>query len=104
MFLIPNLFNGTYYCFNGCDFRHLHALSIYHGDLKLENILLTIELDVKVADLGLARAEYKIMTTGTASNTLSSTQKDYGTAEYSAPELIVAGELKKRTAHTDAYA
>ncbi|CAH3130379.1 unnamed protein product [Porites lobata] len=53
----------------------IHAMEVVHRDLKLENILLSEENTVKIADVGLAKAEVDI--TGTLA----------GTPVYMAPEV-----------------
>ncbi|XP_072564215.1 serine/threonine-protein kinase PLK3-like [Paramormyrops kingsleyae] len=58
--------------------RHIHGKGIVHRDLKLENLLLTEALGLKVADFGLA----------TKLEPLESRQKRFcGTREYAAPEV-----------------
>ncbi|CAH3030375.1 unnamed protein product, partial [Porites evermanni] len=54
----------------------MHAMGVVHRDLTLENILLTDENTVKIADVGLAKAEIDI--TGTYT----------GTPVYMAPEVF----------------
>lgn len=59
----------------------LHSRNIIHGDIKLENILLT-EGGVKLSDFGLAR--YAAKERGLKNNC--------GTVEYAAPELLTESE------------
>ena len=54
----------------------MHSCKIYHRDLKLENILINQDFDLKIADFGFA----------TMNVDLSSTYR--GTKIYMAPEII----------------
>src|ERR671928_489685 len=69
-----------------------HAAGIVHRDVKPENVLLTDDGRVKVADFGLARA---------ASSVASTSGVLMGTAAYLAPELIAHGVADARA---DVYA
>src|ERR687886_788383 len=69
-----------------------HAAGIVHRDVKPENVLLTDDGRVKVADFGLARA-------ASAGTTTSGVLM--GTAAYLAPELVVRGVADARA---DVYA
>jgi eukaryotic-like serine/threonine-protein kinase len=64
-----------------------HAAGIVHRDVKPENVLLTDDGRVKVADFGLARA---------ASALTSTSGVLMGTAAYMAPELIADGVTDAR--------
>ena len=60
-----------------CDgVRYLHEKGIVHGDIKLENILLTEEGRIKLGDFGLARKSNDLI------------KQNCGTVEYAAPELL----------------
>jgi eukaryotic-like serine/threonine-protein kinase len=70
-----------------------HRAGLIHRDVKPENVLLTSDGQVKVADFGLARAE-------TASKQ-TKTGMIIGTVGYLAPEQVVTGDADART---DVYA
>lgn len=68
-----------------------HRAGIVHRDMKPENVLLTDDGRIKVADFGLARAATTTATTGTL----------IGTVAYLAPELVARGIADARS---DVYA
>jgi beta-lactam-binding protein with PASTA domain len=70
-----------------------HRAGLVHRDVKPENVLLTADGQVKVADFGLARAE-------TASRQ-TKTGMLIGTVGYLAPEQVLSGDADART---DVYA
>jgi serine/threonine-protein kinase len=70
-----------------------HRAGLVHRDVKPENVLLTVDGQVKVADFGLARAE-------TASRQ-TKTGMLIGTVGYLAPEQVLSGDADART---DVYA
>ncbi|TMQ94572.1 Stk1 family PASTA domain-containing Ser/Thr kinase [Actinomadura soli] len=70
-----------------------HRAGLVHRDVKPENVLITEDGQVKVADFGLARAE-------TASK-LTKTGVIIGTVGYLAPEQVVSGDADVRS---DVYA
>ncbi|GAA4230257.1 Stk1 family PASTA domain-containing Ser/Thr kinase [Actinomadura meridiana] len=70
-----------------------HRAGLVHRDVKPENVLITEDGQVKVADFGLARAE-------TASK-MTKTGMIIGTVGYLAPEQVTSGEADVRS---DVYA
>ncbi|KAI5849632.1 ankyrin repeat-containing domain protein [Morchella snyderi] len=72
----------------------LHSLSIYHRDLKPQNILIAClePIWVKIADFGVSKREH----------TASSVRSHVGTYGYMAPEVL--GYFPKRRARHPAYA
>ena len=70
-----------------------HRAGLIHRDVKPENVLLTADGQVKVADFGLARAE--------TSSKQTKTGMIIGTVGYLAPEQVLTGDADART---DVYA
>lgn len=60
--------------------EHLHLQGVTHRDLKPQNVLLTAEGTVKIADFGLARAENQTMITRAS--------EIVGTVTFMSPEVI----------------
>ncbi|KAH8050497.1 hypothetical protein JL720_15353 [Aureococcus anophagefferens] len=71
--------------------RELHARKLVHRDLKPENVLLTAAGDVRLADLGLARA---------LRDEAPETMTVAGTLNYMAPELLAG---KRASAKADTW-
>src|SRR4051794_32257885 len=70
-----------------------HRAGLVHRDVKPENVLLTADGLVKVADFGLARAE--------TAGKQTKTGMIIGTVAYLAPEQVISGDADART---DVYA
>jgi eukaryotic-like serine/threonine-protein kinase len=70
-----------------------HRAGLVHRDVKPENVLLTADGLVKVADFGLARAE--------SASKQTKTGMIIGTVAYLAPEQVISGDADART---DVYA
>ena len=64
-----------------CGLSYLNSLNVIHRDLKLENVMLTSEGQVKLIDFGCARILDPLVSNGRAFTFL-------GTPEYMAPESI----------------
>mmetsp|Transcript_26098 Transcript_26098/g.71912 ORF Transcript_26098/g.71912 Transcript_26098/m.71912 type:complete len:103 (-) Transcript_26098:950-1258(-) len=67
---------------------YLHSLSppIIHRDLKSQNLLITHDWSVKVADFGLAR-EYQRQT---------ATMSRVGSVQWAAPEVLLGGDYSHK--------
>jgi len=72
--------------------EHAHRAGLVHRDVKPQNLLVTAEGTVKVADFGIARAS--------ESTRLTEAGTVLGTAAYLAPEQAAGGEI---TPATDVY-
>ncbi|XP_032363716.1 probable cell division protein kinase ECU08_0230 [Etheostoma spectabile] len=70
---------------------HMHRLNLVHRDLTPFNVLLTEDLTVQVADMGLSRHSCKWMSTPVV------------TEVYRAPELFVKGGLSEYTCSIDMW-
>ena len=75
--------------------RHAHEMQVLHRDMKPENVLLSREGQVKVADFGVARlAGTRLTTTGII----------VGSPAYMSPEQLAGVNGQDLTATTDIYA
>ena len=73
-----------------CDaLQYAHDQNVVHRDVKPENILLTSQGHVKIADFGLA----KLMGTEESDYTLTGTRQVMGTPHYMAPEQMEQPQL-----------
>lgn len=70
-----------------CDaIKYLHAMNIVHRDLKLDNILLTKKMQLKITDFGFAK--YCVRSNCNRSVVCVLSETYCGTASYSSPELL----------------
>lgn len=61
------------------SFRHLHNVEVFHGDIKLENIVCSRKKEIKVIDFGLSQI---------VQNPNETVRVNGGTPMYLAPEII----------------
>lgn len=88
--------------------HHLHAHGFAHGDLKLENILISHTESAHLADFETVREEHReggSLGTRTRSGRFDpSAAREVATARYVAPEMRASPACARPTAATDAYA
>jgi len=78
--------------------QHAHEHGLVHRDVKPSNLMLTVEGQIKVLDLGLARLTTDPAVTGE----LTETGQVVGTGDYMAPEQ--AEDVRQADARSDIYA
>ncbi len=76
-------------CLQGLQYAHQH--SVVHRDLKPHNLLLTVDLDIKISDFGLLKQRREIDVNTTTHGTIM------GTPQYISPEQALAEEADERS-------
>src|SRR5437870_9648497 len=87
----PQVFAVMHGVLQALDYAHRHA--IVHRDMKPENVLLSDEGDVKVADFGIAR----LMDDSGAGSTATKTGTTVGTPQYMSPEQVASSKVDGRS-------
>jgi serine/threonine protein kinase len=88
---LPQTFAVMHGVLSALDYAHRR--SIVHRDMKPENVLLSEEGDVKVADFGIAR----LMDDSGAGSTATKTGTTVGTPQYMSPEQVASSKVDGRS-------
>jgi eukaryotic-like serine/threonine-protein kinase len=88
---LPQMFAVMHGVLQALDYAHKHA--IVHRDMKPENVLLSDEGMVKVADFGIARLTDDSGVGGTATKTGTTV----GTPQYMSPEQVASSKVDGRS-------
>jgi serine/threonine protein kinase len=89
--LLPQAFAIMHGVLQALDYAHRHA--IVHRDMKPENVLMSDEGAVKVADFGIARLTDESGVGGTATKTGTTV----GTPQYMSPEQVASSKVDGRS-------
>ena len=88
---VPQVFALLHGILQGLDYAHRH--NIVHRDMKPENVLISDEGDVKVADFGIAR----LTDDSGAGSTATKTGTTVGTPQYMSPEQVASSKVDGRS-------
>jgi len=88
----PQIFAVMHGVLQALDYAHRH--SIVHRDMKPENVLISDEGAVKVADFGIARLTDDSVGPG---NTATKTGTTVGTPQYMSPEQVASSKVDGRS-------
>src|SRR6266566_4225900 len=88
----PQVFAVMHGVLQALDYAHRHA--IVHRDMKPENVLISDEGDVKVADFGIARLTDD---SGGVGGTATKTGTTVGTPQYMSPEQVASSKVDGRS-------
>ncbi|HLZ95458.1 MAG TPA: serine/threonine-protein kinase [Candidatus Dormibacteraeota bacterium] len=89
---LPQVFAVMHGVLQALDYAHRHA--IVHRDMKPENVLLSDEGAVKVADFGIARLTDD---SGGPAQTATKTGTTVGTPQYMSPEQVASSKVDGRS-------
>lgn len=88
---LPQVFAVMHGVLQGLNYAHRHA--IVHRDMKPENVLISDEGDVKVADFGIAR----LTDDAGGGSTATKTGTTVGTPQYMSPEQVSTSKVDGRS-------
>jgi serine/threonine-protein kinase len=89
---LPQVFAVMHGVLQALDYAHRHA--IVHRDMKPENVLISDEGNVKVADFGIARLTDDSVAPG---QTATKTGTTVGTPQYMSPEQVASSKVDGRS-------